>query len=160
MHVYKYGWALGTPGVLTTSATPNTEVAAISALAAASNTCAISKVNVIGRGDVLTTLSGLAFRIVVCTTASSGGTAITPSKKQGADEPAALATMKSRQTIGTGRSDGDGFGCNAAGAGFWQPNDPAGVIAARGGSGDSVDIIDVCATASKTYEVWGELEEA
>src|SRR6202043_2299346 len=79
-----YSTSLATPGVSTTSGTPNTETAAIylkPASAVPARNVALQACYVQGAANALTAISGLRFRVIRCTTASTVGTATTPAPK-------------------------------------------------------------------------------
>jgi len=155
--MFVYTSSLATPGVTTGSATPNTEVGAISfkpPITLPARTAGLQAVYVVGRGSALTSISGLVFRIIRMTTASSAGVATTPSPKD-KDAPAATMTAVTGQTISaTGRTNHVVFGCGAAGPGGWvAPNpDSMVMIVPVVTTAPSVDVVEASATASLTFE--------
>lgn len=147
--------SLGTPGVSTTSGTPNTETGFISLKTASQGkTLALFACSVIGRGDARTTISGIAFRIITATTASTGGTAATPFHADQTANVTATAVGATGQTISsTGRRNHAIFGCGACGPGGWvAPNPDAAVSVGPNATPPSVDVIAASTTASLTYE--------
>src|ERR1700730_8519045 len=71
-----------------------------------------------GRASAFTTISGMAFRICSFTTASTAGTAFTPTSKDVTANETATAVGASGQTVSsTGRQQHVIFGCGAAGPG-------------------------------------------
>jgi hypothetical protein len=157
--VYVYDWALATPGVLTTNGTANTETDAFFVAASASKTVGLSRVDLIGSVSGATTLSTIKMRLARFGTASTAGTAITPAPAEGADAPASAATMASRPTSGASRTEHGVFGCSHAGPGSWAALNEAHIIKVRGGSGDSVDGLDISPATSLTFEVGGQIVE-
>lgn len=162
--MFVYTSSLAAPGVSTTSGTPNTETGAISfkpPVVLPARTGALQAVYVAGRASALTTISGIIFRIIRCTTASTSGTATTPNPKD-KDCPAATMTAVTGQTISsTGRTNHVIFGCGAAGPGGWvAPNpDSCVMIVPVVTTAPSVDVVAASATASLTYEFSAEHQE-
>ncbi len=162
--MFVYTSSLATPGVSTCSATPLTETGAISfkpPVVLPARVGSLQSAYVIGRGAGLTAISGIVFRIIRCTTASTAGTATTPNPKD-KDAPAATMTAVTGQTISsTGRTNHVIFGCGAAGPGGWvMPNpDSAVMIVPVVTTAPSVDIIAASGTASLLYEFSAEHSE-
>lgn len=109
---------------------------------------------VTGRASALTTISGMTFRIVSFTTASTAGTAFTPTSKDVTANETATAVGASGQTVSsTGRKQHVIFGCGAAGpGGYVAPNQPSLVVITPNATAPSVDAVQVSATASLKYE--------
>ena len=155
--MFVYTSSLATPGVSTCSATPLTETGAISfkpPVVLPARVAGLQAVYVVGRGAALTTISGIVFRIIRCTTASTAGTATTPNPKD-KDAPAGTLTAVTGQTISsTGRTNHVVFGCGAAGPGGWvAPNpDSLVMIVPVVTTAPSVDVVAACGTASLLYE--------
>lgn len=155
--MFVYTSSLATPGTSACSGTPNTETGAISykpPVVLPARTAGLLSVFVVGRGTVLTTLSGIVFRIIRCTTASTAGTATTPNPAD-KDLPAATTTAVTGQTISTtGRTNHVIFGCGAAGPGGWVAENPDAEIEIVPvvTTAPSVDVVAASATASLTYE--------
>lgn len=152
-----YTLSLATAGNLTTSGTPATETDAFFVKAGVRNV-ALQAVYVIGKGAGLTAISGISFRLVKFTTASTVGTAMTPSPKDPGMQ-AAKHTAASRPTAGTTRVNHIVFGCGAAGPGGWVAPNPDSVLLLEGGGGLSIDMFDVSGTASLAYEFSAETVE-
>jgi hypothetical protein len=116
---------------------------------------------VIGKASALTTISGMAFRICSFTTASTAGTAFTPTSKDVTANETATAVGASGQTVSvTGRKQHVIFGCGAAGpGGYVAPNPGSRVLITPNATAPSVDGIHVSASASLTYEWSIEHEE-
>jgi hypothetical protein len=151
-----YTSSLATPGVSTCSGTPNTETDAIylkTASAVPATTLSLQAAYVVGRASALTSISGIVFRIMRATTASTSGTATTPAPKH-AGMQAATAVGSTGGTISsTGRTNHVIFGCGAAGPGGWVAPNPDSVIALQAlATVGSVDLLAASATASLTYE--------
>lgn len=159
--MFVYTSSLATPGITTSSATPNTEVGVISFKPPTSlpaRVGGLQAVYVVGRGGGLTAISGLVFRICRMTTASTAGTATTPNPKD-KDAPACTTTAVTGQTISaTGRTNHVIFGCGAAGPGGWvAPNpDSCVMIVPVVTTAPSVDVVEACATASLGFEFSAE----
>lgn len=109
---------------------------------------------VIGRASALTTISGMSFRILSFTTASTAGAAFTPTSKDVTANETASAVGVSGQTVSvTGRKQHIIFGCGAAGpGGYVAPNQPSLVVITPNATAPSIDGVQVSATASLKYE--------
>jgi len=109
---------------------------------------------VIGRASALTTISGMAFRLLSFTTASTVGTAATPTSKDVTANETATAVAVTGQTVSsTGRKQHVIFGCGAAGpGGYVAPNPGSLVVITPNATAPSVDLVQVSTTASLTYE--------
>jgi hypothetical protein len=117
---------------------------------------------VVGRGGGLTAISGIVFRVIRVTTASTGGTSTTPNPKD-TGFAAATTTAVTGQTISsTGRTNHVIFGCGAAGPGGWVAPNPDSMIVqpAVVTTAPSVDLVAASATASLTYEFSVEFQES
>jgi hypothetical protein len=120
-----------------------------------------------GKGAGLTALSGLAFRIKQWTsTASSGGTGITPAPVNNV-APACAATAGLGAGGGTGAVTSGtggpnyvgGCGCGASGPGGWAPLNPDAPPGLDGGAAKSIDLFSSSGLASLNFEFWGEITE-
>lgn len=155
--MFVYTASLATPGTSACSATPNTETGAISykpPIVLPARVGGLLGVYVIGAGTVLTSMSGIRFRVIRCTTASTAGTATTPNPKD-KDAPACTTTAVTGQTISaTGRTNHIIFGCGATSGGGWTAPNPDAMIMIVPvvTTAPSVDVVAVSATASLTYE--------
>jgi hypothetical protein len=147
---FVYNLALATSGNLTTSGSTNTEVDAFFVKAGSSRAVFLRAINMLGKGAGLTALSSIVMRIIKLATASTAGTAITPSPTDGAR--AAAHTSASRPTIGSTRTNHMSIGCGAASPGAWSALDQEGAIGLDAGAAGSIDGVDACGTASMTYE--------
>jgi len=139
----------------TTSGTASTEIDFMSIKPGARNVNVFG-IAVLGRGAALTALSGIAFHLKrYYTTASSGGTGVTPAPADYAS-PAATATVVAASagvTAGTGGPTIQAmFGCGAASPGGWSAynNDSPKFIA--GSATQSLDLFVESGTASLSYE--------
>lgn len=114
----------------------------------------LERVDVVGKASVLTTISGMAFRILSFTTASTAGTAFTPTSVDVTANETATAVGASGQTVSvTGRKQHAIFGCGVAGPGGYVAAKPeARVVITPNATAPSLDCVHVSATASLTYE--------
>jgi len=149
-----YTSSLATPGNSATSGSANTEVGTIALKTAANGrSVALQACYVIGKGAGLTAISGIGFRVMRVTTASTSGTATTPRPKDTGHQ-AATGTAVTGQTISTtGRTDHVIFGCGAAGPGGWvAPNPDSVILLAPAATIGSIDLLNVSGTVSLNYE--------
>jgi hypothetical protein len=145
-----YRSSLATAGNLTTNATPNTETEAFF-LKPGTRNSVFAAIAMIGKGAGLTQLSGIVMRIIKWGTASTAGTAITPSPVDPGMQ-AAKATAASRPTSGTTRTQGLITGCSGTNLGGWtMPNVDAGIVL-EGSAAGSISGLDASGTASLNYE--------
>jgi hypothetical protein len=152
-----YEISLATPGVLTTSGTTNTEVDAWFIKAGVRNVY-LTSVRVQGKANAATTISGISFRVMRLTTASTGGTGITPAPRD-LGMQASKATSASRPAIGSTRTNHVIFGCGKAGPGGWVAETPDHKLVLEGGGAFSIDMVDVATEISLTYEFSASFEE-
>lgn len=152
-----YSLSLATAGNLTTNATPNTETDAFFVKAGVRNV-SLQSVYVIGKGAGLTAITGLSFRLIKFTTASTAGTGITPTPKDPGGQ-ASKCTAASRPTAGATRVNRVVFGCGAAGPGGWVAPNPDSVELLEGGGALSIDMMDSAGLASMAYEFSAEVVE-
>ncbi|MBU6430638.1 MAG: hypothetical protein KGR26_16590, partial [Cyanobacteria bacterium REEB65] len=123
----------------------------------------VTLLQVLGRGAGLTTLSGIAFRLKRWpTTASSGGTAITPQSK----DPGAQAAKSSAGGASAGVTSGTGTavfvgacGCGGAGPGGWAARDSDATGVVEGSANQSIDLFSASGTASMNFEAYLEYQE-
>jgi hypothetical protein len=145
-----------------TNATGGTENDALFIKPGARN-IALTLLNVLGRGAGLTALSGIAFRIKRwTTTASSAGTAITPTPK----DPGFQAATATAGAASAGVTSGTGgpviaamCGCGAAGPGGWAARDQDSPVVVQGSATQSADVFVASGTASLNYEMTVEHAE-
>ncbi len=146
-----YTLSLATAGNLTTSGTPATETDAFFIKAGSGRDVALQYLTLIGKGAGLSSLSGLAIRVIKMGTASTGGTGITASPSDPGYQ-AAKCTAASRPSIGSTRTNRIIAGCPAAGPGGWMPVHQNAFEVLEAGGAPSIDVIDVSGTASLVYE--------
>lgn len=164
---FVYDLALATAGLSATNGSANTESSVFTAATVTtlpSNSVSLIAMYVTGRGGGLTSISGIAFRLITLTTASSttGGTGITP-RPATVGGPAALTVVFSAvTTIGsTGRVNHCIFGCGAAGPGGWVAPNPDAALTIRPTvtNAASIDCASVSATVSLNYEWSAQIQE-
>lgn len=158
-----YTSGLATPGVSTTSGTTNTETDAIylkPASAVPARNVALQAAYVVGAGNALTAISGIRFRIIRATTASTVGTATTPAPKDAGMQAATAVAATGGTISSTGRTNHVIFGCGAAGPGGWvAPNPDSMIIVTSAATQPSVDLLAVATNVSLTYEFSVEHQE-
>lgn len=120
--------------------------------------------NVQGKGANLTSLSGIVQRVKkYTTTASSGGTAITPLPR----DPGAQAAKSTAGQASAGVTPGTGgpvyqlaFGCSASGPGSWSwLNNPDAAIVLEGSADQSIDVINISGQTSLNFELSVDIQE-
>lgn len=152
-----YTSSLATPGTSACSATPNTETGAISykpPITLPASKIGFQAAYVIGRGAGLTAISGIVFRIIRVTTASTSGAATTPQPKDPGYQAATAAAVTGQTISSTGRTNHVVFGCGAAGPGGWVAPNPDSMVESvpQPTTAPSMDLVAASATASLTYE--------
>ena len=152
-----YDLSLATAGDTTTNATPATENETFFIKAGVRNAW-LQAMYVTGKGAGLSTISGIVHRIIRWGTASTGGTAITPTPKDPGMQ-AAKMTAASAPTAGTTRLNKVIFGCGAASPGGWWKQDADSVEVLEGGGAPSIDALNVSGTASMKFEWSAEAGE-
>lgn len=147
-----------------TSATPLTEVDALFLKPGAGATLSLIYAWMQGKMASATTLNALVQRIKVWTsTASSGGSAITPSPHD-QRAPASSATA-GQATAGITPGTGgpalkEGFGCTATGPGQWDSlGDLNRAITLAAAATQSIDFFNSSATASINFETGCDIQE-
>ena len=163
---FVYDLALATPGSSTTNGSANTESSVFTCATAGalpSNTVSLFSVYVQGKAAAATSITGIAFRLLALTTASStaGGVAITP-RPATIGAPAATSVVYSGvTTIGsTGRTNHLVFGCGAAGPGGWVAANPDAMLTIKPAStAGSIDCASVSAGTSLTFEWSAQIQE-
>lgn len=152
----------------TTSATPNTEINCAFVKPGATRFVALISLMIQGKAAALTALSGIITRIKQFpTTASSGGSAVTPapvdSRAPAAAASAGIGTSggTAAVTSGTGTAALVGkAGCSASGPGGWNNmNNPDASIGHDGGANKSIDLFSASPTASLSFEFGMGLQE-
>lgn len=153
-----YSIAIATAANSATSGTPNTEVGVFFVKPGSTRTVSFYAIDVIGKGAGLTSLSGIGFRFRRYGTASTSGTAITPTPKD-AGMQAAVATAASAPTVGSTITHRAIFGCSATGPGGWWAKNPDDMEVVPAGNAASLDLISVSGTASLNFEFSGAFQE-
>lgn len=135
-----------------TNATPNTDTDHLRVLTVAAKGAAIKALYLIGKGAGLTAISGIAARLIRLATASTSGSAITPSPR--GTVGAAALTGFTAPTIGATPLQQLVIGCGAAGPGGWVAPDVDSAIAldANGGANGNLDLISSSGTASLNFQ--------
>lgn len=159
---FVYGVEVG--GNFATSATPATEIDALFVKPGAAALMSLISGWMQGKMAAATVLNGIVQRIKVWgTTASSGGSAITPSPHD-TRAPASSATA-GQATAGVTPGTGgptlkDGFGCTATGPGQWDSlGDLNRAISIAAGANNSVDLFNSSAAASISFETGVNIQE-
>lgn len=153
------------PGALQTSnATPNTENDCFFVAAGASGRASsLQQLSIHGKGAGLTAISGITFRLKKWfTTASSGGTGITPSPRDGTVQASKATAGYAVATVTSGTGGPTlilSIGCGAAGPGGWVAPNPDSMPLVEAGSADSLDIFNASGTASLNFELSAEIVE-
>jgi hypothetical protein len=153
------------PGVnFTTSGVANTEIDALFIKPGATRNVNLASVSLQGKGANLTSLSGIIQRVKKWTaTASSGGTAITPSPR----DPGAQAAKATAGQASAGVVSGTGgpvlqlaFGCSASGPGSWSwLNNPDVAVTLESAANQSVDLFNSSGAVSLLFEVGVDIFE-
>lgn len=153
-------------GTYSTSGTPLTEIDVMSTKSGASRPTSIYALRGQGRGASLTALTGIELNVKLWTTASTGGTVLTPSPNS-IPAPAAVAVPR----IGTGGgvnavtpgSGGPtyrgGIGFSGSGPSGWTAANPDAALQMDGGYAGSLDLYSVSGVASMLYSLWQEHQE-
>jgi len=149
-----------------TSATPSTEIDVFSLKAGATRSAGIYAIRGQGRGAGLTALTGISLNVKHWTTASTAGTALTPSPSDILG-PAATAVPRigtgggvNAVTPGTGGPlyrGGIGFG--GSGPGGWVAANPDAALVQSAAYAGSFDLYSVSGTASMLYDFGIEHQE-
>lgn len=147
------------PGVSqTTSGTTNTEIDHLFIKPGTGRTSSVRSCTVHGKANGLSTISGITFRWKTWTsTASSGGTGLTPAPRDGtvqASKSTAGYGTTSGVTSGTGGpSVHVAFGCGASGPGGWTAEDADAVIGPlESGATKSNDLFSSAINTSLVFE--------
>lgn len=145
-------YAAGAGANQTTSGTTNTEVNTLYGTAGATRPIAIDSLQVGGKANAATSISGISFRCKHWTTGTTGGSAITP-KPRDPGYQAAVGTFGSGGTTGSG-GGGLHFAvmCGKAGPGGWAATNPDDRPYIEAASGDSLDISNAAVEISLVYE--------
>jgi hypothetical protein len=156
--MFVYGLSLATPGTMSTNATAGTENMTFTTKPGTARNVALQAMYACGRGAGLTAISGIMHRIVSFVTASTAGTAITPTPRDPGAQ-AAKQTAASAQTVGVTRTNHICFGHGAAGPGGWvAPNVDSMPVQPASNIG-SIDAVNVGSIASLAFEWSAETVE-
>jgi hypothetical protein len=148
-------------GAFQTNATPNTVTTHARYLTVAARPCYVQAYYIGGKGAGLTAISGISTRIWRwTTTASTGGTAMTP-RPRDFNSPAASTTAfsdSSAITVGTGGPAMQAMiTCGAAGPGGWvAPNPDSCIYLPAGGgaaTGAHCDFVSTSGSASLFFDL-------
>jgi hypothetical protein len=148
-----------TPGALqTTNATPNTENDCFFVKPGANRTLFFYEFKPRGAGASLTQISGIGFRLKKWTaTSSSGGTAITPSPRQGSYAAASHTSGFAAGTVTPGTGGPTllaSFGAGSTTPGPWTAGrDLDQAYTVDGAQNQSLDIFNTCGAASQNFEL-------
>lgn len=153
------------PGaVQTTSSSANTEVDSLYVKPGTGRTTSIRAIYGHGKGAGLTAISGITLRLKTFpTTASSAGTSVVPTPRDGTVQAAKTVAGYAGTTITSGTGTpvlhlSIGFG--AAGPGGWVAPDADSVIGPlEAAATKSTDVFSVSGTASLNYEMSAEIVE-
>lgn len=161
MGIFVYGLTGG--AIITTNATPNTANDCFFVKPGTARSVRVVKVDLIGKGGGLTSLSGIAIRVEQWfTTSSAGGTGITPAPKD-KRSPAASATAGFSATTVTSGTGGPTllgtFGCSATGPGGWVSRNQDDGFQLDAALNNSIDLFNASATASLSFEANVDIEE-
>lgn len=159
--MFVYGVVPGS--IQTTNATPLTANDCFFIKSGATRNVNLQALYLAGRGAGLTAISGISFRIEKWfTTASSGGTGITPA-------PRDVGAQAAKSTAGFGAAtvtSGTGgptlmlsIGCGAAGPGGWIAPNPDSQPVLEAAASQSLDGFCVSGTASLSFEMSAEVTE-
>lgn len=152
------------PGAIqTTNATPNTANDCTFIVPGALRTCWLKSIYPTGRGASLTSISGISYRLEKWfTTASSGGTSITPSP----DDPGYQAAKHTAGFAAGAVTSGTGgptlmlsIGSGTTSPGNWIAPSLDEAYVLQAGATQSLDIFNVAGAASLNFELsWGVAE--
>jgi hypothetical protein len=156
--MFVYGLSLATPGNTSCSGSAGTETGTFSTKPGSARNVALQAFYSTGKGAGLTAISGIIHRCVSFATASTAGTAITPTPRDPGAQ-AAKQTAVSGQTVGQTRTNHWCIGHGAAGPGGWvAPNVDSMPIQPASSIG-SIDTINASGTASLNFEWSAETVE-
>lgn len=156
---FVYDVSLATPGNLTTNGTTNVETDTFSIKSGARDVY-LKSLEFGGKANAATTLSGIAVRMFKLATASTGGTGMTPSKKDPGAQTA-KAVCLSRPAIGATRTNHGVYVCGVSSRGGFQTHaaDTASMMMLEAAAANSIDAADVCAAVSIPFEFSFEILE-
>lgn len=132
------------------SGTPLTEVGVWS-MKPGVRSCWVQSAFVCGRQAAYTSLTALVFRMRHHATASTSGSAITPTPAQNG-YAAAVTVIRTGQTAGATLTNGPIFACGPASPYTWMPANEMSQESVDGGAAASLDLWGACGVASLIYE--------
>lgn len=162
MGTFFYGVVPGTN--FTTSGTANTEIDALFIKPGATRCVSLTAISIQGKGANLTSLSGILQRVKKWTsTASAGGTGITPSPR----DPGAQASKATAGQATAGVTPGTGgpvlqlvVGCSGSGPGSWSYlNNPDVAVTLEGAATQSIDLFNISGAISMIHELSCDIME-
>jgi hypothetical protein len=135
-----------------TNATVNTDTDHLRLLTVAAKGAAVKALYLVGKGAGLTAISGIAVRLVRLATASTVGTAITPTPR--GTVGTASTTAFTAPTVGATPTQQLVIGCGAAGPGGWVAPDVDSQIFldANGGASGNLDLISSSGTIALNFQ--------
>lgn len=154
-----YGIVPATAGAgFAANGTANTMTDALDIIAGSTSNVYLQAVYVTGTGGSITALANHRFRVGKYTTGSTSGTAVTPAPRDDRGT-ASKCTANSSPTVGTTWTPSLMFGCSVTGPGGWTAPNADSVVWLPAASAKSIDIQNLCGTASLTYDLSCEVVE-
>lgn len=153
---FVYDIALAAGGVMTTNASAGTLETELTVRAGSSARTWLREIALYGRGAAATALNSILMNVRRYTTASTGGTAITPVPRGGVGMPAASATAASGAITGGSVNGGivKHMGCGVTTQDAWYaPDAGSAALVGDAGSGDSVDFETTGSAASMPHAI-------
>lgn len=146
------------PGAtITTNATPNTANDCLFVKPGSTRTCWVNAIYPTGRGALLTSISGISYRLEKWTsTASSGGSSITPSPKDIGYQAAKQTAGFSASTVTSGTGGPTlmlSIGSGTTSPGNWIAPTMDQAYALEAAATQSLDIFNVSGAASLVFEI-------
>jgi len=137
---------------VTTNATTNTGTDAVFVKPGTGAKVTINGLRLQGMASAGTTLNGMIAYFKNFTTASTGGTSMTPAPTSISGAVAAQATAAGAPTAGSGGATiKGGFGCSGSGPSFWTPPTSDQAVDAPAGYAGSIDLFSAAVAVSLPY---------
>jgi hypothetical protein len=144
-----------------THATPGTEIDFLSIKPGVRN-AGIYSLRGQGRGAALAGITGIEINVKRFTTASTGGTGLTPSPADGGDAPACKAVVLGGTSGGTaavtsgtgGPTYRGGMGMGGGGPGGWVATDADDVLTLDGSYAGSLDLFSISGVTLMLFSWW------
>lgn len=150
--MFAYNDSLATAGNLSTNATAPTETETFFLKPGTTRSLYLAAIQFGGKGAAVTTLSGLALRVIKYATASTAGTSLASVAKDGSS-PATTITSGSRPTSGATRTNcGPIISCGATGSNQWMAINPDHMISLAASNAGSISAMDTGGSASMPFE--------